>query len=130
MATHVVRKGSIYRTWIVLKTKTNLYFYRMWSGISYWHTSHIILPKLLFHNKPHPPSISHHFNLKSTKIVYFHTDTQSSGMDNILNIHTASIFRQPPEDASSIFLRNTAPQSTCYFNPDHFLFLHHCENLK
>jgi hypothetical protein len=29
----VVRKGSIYRTGVVLKTKTNLYFYRMWCGI-------------------------------------------------------------------------------------------------
>ena len=28
MATHVVREGSMYRTGVVLKTATNLYFYR------------------------------------------------------------------------------------------------------
>jgi hypothetical protein len=33
MATHVVRKGSIHRTGVVLKTKTKLYFYGMWCGI-------------------------------------------------------------------------------------------------
>jgi len=33
----------------------------------------IILPKLLFYTKSHPPS--YHFNPKSTKTVYFHTDT-------------------------------------------------------
>ena len=30
MATHVVRKGSMYRTEVVLNAKTKLYFYRMW----------------------------------------------------------------------------------------------------
>ena len=43
MATnHVVRKGSIYRTGVVLKTKTNLYFYRMWYGISYFQNYYSI----------------------------------------------------------------------------------------
>ena len=31
---YVVRNCSIYRTGDVLKTKTNLYFYRMWCGIT------------------------------------------------------------------------------------------------
>jgi hypothetical protein len=35
MTIHVVRKGSIYRTEVVLKTKTNLCYYRMCCGISY-----------------------------------------------------------------------------------------------
>ena len=72
----------------------------------------IILPEVLFHNKPHPLSISwYHLNLKSSKIVYFHTDTKSSSE----YIYTTSIFRKPPEDASSMFLWNNAPQTT-YFN--------------
>ena len=50
-------------------------------------------------------------------------------MDTVLNNHTTSIIRQPPEDTSSIFLRNTAPQTT-YFNQDRIIFLHHCQNLK
>ena len=41
-----------------------------------------------------------------------------------------TIFRQPPVDASNIFLWNTAPQTTCYSNLDHTMFLHHCENLS
>ena len=74
-----------------------------------------ILSKLLFYIKPHPPSILwHHINLKSIEIVSFHRDTKSSGMDTVLNKHTTSIFRQPPEDASSIFLWNNAPHTTCY----------------
>jgi hypothetical protein len=31
-------------------------------------------------------------------------------MDTVLNKHTTSIFRQPPEDTSSIFIWNTATQ--------------------
>jgi hypothetical protein len=52
MATQVVRKGSIYRTGVVLKTKTQLYFYRMWCGISYFQNYYSIpnpIP-LLFHD--------------------------------------------------------------------------------
>ena len=59
-----------------------------------------------------------------------HTDTKLSGMDAVLNKHTASIFRQPPEDTGSIFLRNTATQTTCYSNLDRIMFLHHWKNLK
>jgi hypothetical protein len=66
----VVRKGSIYRTGVVLKTKTNLYFYRRG-----YHTS-------------------------KTTIPYYKAQ-------------------------DSIFLSNTAPQTTCYL-----LFLHHCGKLK
>ena len=36
MATHVVRKDRVFSNEIVLQTKTNLYFYRMWYGISYF----------------------------------------------------------------------------------------------
>ena len=41
---------------------------------------------------------------KSIEIVSFHTDTQSSGKDTVLNKRTTSILRQSPEDTSSIFL--------------------------
>jgi len=44
-----VRNGSIYRTGVVLKTETNLYFYRMWCGI----TSKTTVPY-----QTHSPSIS------------------------------------------------------------------------
>jgi hypothetical protein len=50
-------------------------------------------------------------------------------MDAVLNEHTIYIFRQPPEDVSSIFLWNAAPQATCYSNLNHIMFLHHYENL-
>jgi len=44
-------------------------------------------------------------------------------MDTALNKQIPSIFRQPPEDASSIFLWNPATQTTCYSNLDHiFIF--------
>ena len=36
VATQALRKGSIYRTGVVLKTTTKLYFYRMWCGMSYF----------------------------------------------------------------------------------------------
>jgi len=51
--------------------------------------------------------------------------TKSSGMDTVLNNHTISIFRQSPGDTSSIFLWNTAPQTTWYCTLDHIIFLHH-----
>jgi hypothetical protein len=31
---------------------------------------------------------------------------------------------------SGKFLTNTAPQTTCYFNLDHIMFLHYCESQK
>ena len=110
---HVVRNGSIYRTGVVLKTETNLYFYRMWCGIT---------PKTTIPYQTHSPSISWYYNLKSTKLVYSHTGTKTSGMDTVLNKYNTSNLRQSPEDTSSIFLWNTAPQTTYYFNLD---FLHH-----
>jgi len=67
-----------------------------------WDT---ILQKLLFYTKPYPPSIAlPYFNPQSNEIVPFHTGTKSSSMAPVLKKHTTSIFRQPPEDASSIFL--------------------------
>jgi hypothetical protein len=42
MATHVVRKGSIYKNGGVLRTKTNLYFHRMWYVISYFQNYYFI----------------------------------------------------------------------------------------
>jgi len=55
------------------------------------------------------PSISWpHFKPKRIEIVPFHTDTKSSCMDTVLKKHTTSIFRQPPEEAGSKFLWNTA----------------------
>ena len=69
----------------------------------------IVLPKLLFHMKPRPLAISwSHFDPKSIEIVPFHTDIKSSSTDNFLKKHTTSIFREPHEDTSSIFLWNTA----------------------
>jgi hypothetical protein len=44
MASHVVRKGSIYRTVVVIKTKTNLFFYRMWCGIYFYNYNAIPNP--------------------------------------------------------------------------------------
>ena len=83
----------------------------------------------LFHAKPHLPSITwHHFNLKSIEILSVHADTTTSDMDTVLNRHITSIFSQPPENASHTFLWNTAPQTTCYCNLDHNIFLRHCEN--
>jgi hypothetical protein len=123
MATNVVRECIIYRTGVVLKITRNL--------ISVECVWDIILPKWLFHTKPHLPSISqHHLNPKIIEIVSFHTDAKSSGMDTVLNEHTPFIFWQPPEDASSIFLWNTATQTTCYSNLDHSMLLHLCEHLK
>jgi len=49
------------------------------------------------------------FQSENTKILYFQIYTKTSGMDTVLNNHTTSIFRQPSEDTSSLFLRNTAP---------------------
>ena len=91
-----------------------------------YHTSKTIMP----YKTPFPSISWHHFNPKSNKIVSFHTDTKLSGMDTVLNKHTISIFRHPPEDTSGILLSNTAPQTTlCYSNLDHIIFLHHCEKL-
>ena len=42
MATHVVTRGSLCRHGVVLKNKTNLYFYRMWYGISYFQNYYSI----------------------------------------------------------------------------------------
>jgi len=50
MATHVVRKDSIYRTGVVLKTKTKLYFYRMWCGISYFQNYYSIPNAIPLHD--------------------------------------------------------------------------------
>jgi hypothetical protein len=132
MANHVVRKGSIYRTGVVLRTKTNIYFYRMWCGISYYHTSKTTMPNqtTMPYQTPSPFQSWHHFSMKSTEIVSFHTDTKSSGMDTVLNKHSISLFRRPTEHTSSIFLWQTAPQTTHYSNLDHIIFLHHCGNLK
>jgi hypothetical protein len=97
MATHVVRKGSIHRTGVVLKTKTKLHFYGMWCGMNFRN----------YYSKPNQTPSPFHFMIafesENAKIVSFHIDTKSSGMDN-LNRHTTSIFIQPPEDASSIIL--------------------------
>jgi hypothetical protein len=90
----------------------------------------IILPKWLFHTKPHLPSISHNLNPKSIEIVSLHADTKSSGMDTVLNKLTPFIFWQPPEDANSIFLWNTATQTTCYSNLHHIMLLQLCKNLQ
>jgi len=71
----------------------------------------IILPKLLFHTKPHPTSISwHHFNPNGIENVSFPTDTKPSGMDTVPNKQTTSISRQPPEDTSSISPETLLPR--------------------
>ena len=122
MATHVVSKGSIYRIVVVLKTTTKFYFCRMWCGISYFQNLYSI---------PNPIPLHDTISIrKALKIVYFHTDTKSSGMDTVLNRHTTPTFRQPPEDTSSTFLWNFAHQNKCYFNIDNIMFLQHCGNLK
>jgi len=41
-----------------------------------------------------------------------------------------SIFRVPPKDANSKFLRNTAIQTTCYPNLHHIMFIHHCQKTE
>jgi hypothetical protein len=122
MANHVVRKGSIYRAGVVLKTKTTI---SVECGVRY-HTSKTTMS----YQTPSPFHSGHPFNPKSTEIVSFHTDTKSSGTDIVLSKHTTHIFRQPTEDTSSIFLWHTAPQTTCYSNLDYIIFLHHCENLE
>jgi hypothetical protein len=48
----------------------------------------------------------------------------SSEQTYYLHLQTA------PQNRSSIFLWNTATQTTCKPNLDHIMFLHHCENLK
>ena len=64
MAIHVLRKGSIYRTGVLLQTKTNLYFYRMWYGI-----------KTISSYQTPSPSISwHYFNPKSQLLKSYLTD--------------------------------------------------------
>lgn len=122
MATNVVSEYIIYRTGVVFKTTRNL--------ISVEWVWDIILSKLLFHTKPHHPSISWPFSSKSIQILSFHTDTKSYGVDTVLKKRTTSIFRQPPKDTSSISLWNTASQTTCNPNLDQIMFFHHCENLK
>jgi hypothetical protein len=42
MDNHVVRKCSMYRTEVVLKTKSYLYYYRMRFGISYFQNYNAI----------------------------------------------------------------------------------------
>jgi len=58
-----------------------------------------------------------------------HTDTLQTSMDNFLKKHSTSVFRKPPEDTNSKFLRNTATQITCCTNLDHIMLILHCENL-
>ena len=121
MATNVVRKCSIFRTGVVLKTKTNLYFYRMCYRLSYFQN---------YYSIPNPIPIHFMTSFPRNKIVSFHTGTKSSVICTVLDKQITSIFRQPPEDTINIFLSNTAPQTTCYSNLDHIMFLHHWENLK
>jgi hypothetical protein len=64
----------------VLKTKTNLYYYKLCCGISYFQNYNAI-------STP-PPSIPD--NPKTTGIVSFHTDTNSSDMDTVLKIPPSS----------------------------------------
>ena len=78
---------------VVLKTKTNLYFYRMWNGISYFQ-NYYSTPTPLFHDI-----------ISIRKALKFCPSRKTpNGMVTVLNKHTTSIFRQPPEDANSIFL--------------------------
>jgi len=68
MATHVVRKGSIYRTGVVLKTKTKLYFYRMWCGISYIQN---------YYSVPNPIPLPFHYIIWIWKALKLCTFTQT-----------------------------------------------------
>jgi len=99
----VVRKGSIYRNGVALNTETNLHAIEC--GMKY-HTYKTSIP----YQTPSPLHFMTSFQSESIEIVSFHTDTQSSGMDTLLNKHTVSISRQSPEDVSSIFLCNTLPR--------------------
>ena len=85
-------------------------YIKNWSCVKEYNKS-LFLSKTSIPYQPRLPSISlHHINPNSIQIVSFHTDTKSSGVDTLLNRHTTSIFRQPPEDTSSKFLRNTLQQ--------------------
>jgi hypothetical protein len=118
----------------------------MWCEISYFQNHNVvwdILPKpqcgvgyhtsktttwcrlsyFLNHNVIPNPTPFHswlHFIPKTTEIVFFHTDTNSAAIYTVLKKRTTSIFRQPTEDTSHIFLQHTAPQTTCYSNPQYY----------
>jgi hypothetical protein len=81
MTNHVVRKGSIYRTEVVLKTKTNVYYLEC--GVGY-QTSKTTMP----YQTPPPFHSGRNFNPKNTEIVSINTDTNSSDMDTVLFIQT------------------------------------------
>ena len=92
MATPVVRKGSIWRTGVVLKNTTNLYFY----------------PKQLFHTNPVSPPFNYVISIQTAFKLC--PSTQTPNVDTLLNRHITAIFRQPPEDKSSKFHGNTLRQ--------------------
>jgi hypothetical protein len=71
MATHVVRKGSLYRTGVVLKTKTKLYFYRMWCGISYFQ---------MYYSIPNPIPLPFHDIIWIWKAVKLCTSIQTPNL--------------------------------------------------
>jgi hypothetical protein len=101
MVTKVFRKCSICRLTVVSKTTRN--FISVECGMGY----HIPKTTIPYRTHTLPPQFHDLiFNPKSTKTVSFHSDTKYHNLVQILFSfkHTTSIFRQPPEDASSIFL--------------------------
>jgi len=103
------------QNWSCVKYYKKSYFCRMCMG----YTSKPTIP----YRNPVPPSISWpHFNPKSIQILSFHIDTKSYGVDTVLQKHTTSILRQPPKNTASIFLWNTATQTTCNPNLDQIMF--------
>ena len=72
MATNrAVREGSIYRTGVVLRTKINLYFSRMWYGISHFQ-SYYSIPN------PIPPLFHYIISIRKAWKLYPSSRTQNN----------------------------------------------------
>jgi len=77
-----------------------------------------------YYLKPNPVSLQCHDIISIQKALRLFPSTQTqNNLEWILFWrNTISIFRMPPEDANSKFLRNTATQTTCYRNLHHIVY--------
>jgi len=105
------QKGRYIQKWICVKNQPNLHFYRMCYGISYFQNYNYI-------PNPFPLYFMTSFQtVKYWNCVLPQTPNHLVCILFWINI-TTSIFRQPPEETSSIFFWNTATQNKCYSNLD------------
>ena len=99
MANNVVRKCCTYRARVLLQAKRNPISVECGMG---YHTPKTTIP---YQTSSPPPPFHYLISIHKAMKLCLSTQTpKSSGMAPVLKKHTTSIFRQPPEDASSIFL--------------------------